>query len=52
MSPILGKYCGASIPQSQISSSNEIFIHFESDGVVTIGVTESGFKLEYDPTSK
>ena len=48
VSPILGKYCGASIPQSQISSSNEIFIHFESDG----SITETGFKLEYNPIGK
>ena len=45
-SPMIGKYCGDSIPPSHVSSSNEVLIHFQSDGSVTYG----GFKMEYNPT--
>ena len=44
-SPMMGKYCGNSIPPSHVSSSNEIFIHFQSDG----DATEAGLKMEYNP---
>ena len=47
-SDTLGKYCGYSLPGSQISSSNHLFIHFQSDRLGT----ETGFKLEYNATSK
>ena len=47
-SPILGKYCGTSIPPNHISSSNKIFIHFETNGEIR----KPGFKLEYHPFSK
>ena len=43
---MIGKYCGDSIPPSHVSSSNEVLIHFQSDGSVTYG----GFKMEYNPT--
>ena len=44
--PMIGEYCGNSIPNNQISSSNSVLIHFESDGYFT----RSGFHLEYqDP---
>ena len=46
-SPIIGEYCD-STPSSKISSSNRLFIHFHSD----FSGTESGFKLEYNATSK
>ena len=42
---MMGKYCGTSIPTSQVSSSNEVLIHFRSDW----SATESGFNLEYNP---
>ena len=45
---MIGKYCGDSIPPSYVSSSNEILIHFQSDG----GETHSGFQMEYNPTGK
>ena len=45
---MMGKYCGDSIPPSHISSSNEILIHFQSDG----SVTYAGFQMEYYPTGK
>ena len=41
-------YCGDSLPASQISSSNHLFIHFRSDE----SGTGTGFKLEYNATSK
>jgi cubilin len=43
-SPMMGKYCGTSIPPSQVSSSNEVFIHFHSDW----SATKSGFEMEYN----
>ena len=46
-SPMLGKYCGTSIPPSHISSNNNIFIHFDTDGYQT----KTGFKLEYHPSN-
>ena len=48
-SPMLGKpYCGDSLPPSQISSSNQLFFHFQSDHMWT----GTGFILEYNATSK
>ena len=44
-SPMMGKYCGDSIPPSHVSSSNEILIHFQSDSAYTV----AGFKMEYNP---
>ena len=43
---MMGRYCGDSIPPSHLSSSNEILIHFQSDG----SQTGTGFKMEYNPT--
>ena len=37
--------CGDSIPQSHVSSSNEVLIHFQSD----YSATYTGFKMEYNP---
>ena len=48
-SPMLGiQYCGDSLPPLQISSSNFLFIHFQSN----YRYTGTGFKLQYNPTSK
>ena len=49
-SSVIGKYCGdsGSIPPSHVSSSNEVLIQFQSDGIET----EAGFKLEYNPIGK
>ena len=41
-------HCGDSLPPSQISSSNHLVIHFHSDQLYT----KTGFKLEYNATSK
>jgi hypothetical protein len=45
---MLGKYCGNSIPNSTVSSNNEVLIQFHSNGYVT----EAGFKMEYHPIGK
>ena len=46
-SPMVGNpYCGDSLPPSQISSSNHLFIHFYS-GRTGTGI---GFKMEYNAT--
>ena len=47
-SPMMGEYCGNSIPPSHVSSSNEVLVHFQSDDSVTYG----GFKMEYNPIRK
>ena len=47
-SPMIGKYCGDSIPPSHVSSSNEVLIHFLSD----VSDTYGGFQMEYNPTGK
>ena len=48
LSQILGNYCGEFIPPNHISSTNVIFIQFESDE----SGTNRGFKMEYNPTGK
>ena len=45
---MIGEYCGNSIPNNQISSTNSVLIHFESDG----STTRSGFQLEYQRSSE
>ena len=48
-SPLIEKYEGRfSILPSQVSSGNEIFIHFKTDR----SNTNTGFKLQYNPYSK
>ena len=48
-SPMVGNpYCGETLPPSQISSSNQLFIHFHSDSYYT----GTGFKLEFNAASK
>ena len=45
---MIGKYCGQSTPPSLISSSHQVFLHFESDETSAY----NGFKLEYHAFSK
>ena len=45
-SPMIGEYCD-SIPPTIITTSNEVFIHFQTNAVFT----ESGFIMEYNATS-
>ena len=49
-SPMMGRYCGFSIPNiHKSSSSNEILIHFETNHN---DVNNIGFKIEYNPSGK
>ena len=41
---MLGEYCGFTLPPNLVSSTNSIFIHFNSDG----SDTRNGFNLEYN----
>ena len=49
-SPMIGEYYGASLPPRIISSSNEVFIKF--DTYVEKISDHKGFMLEYHPNSK
>ena len=46
-SPFFGHYCGTSLPNNFISSSNRAFIHFKTDE----SVKGTGFELEYKAIS-
>ena len=48
-SPMMGKYCGDSIPPSHVSSSIEILIQFQSRLQSSYAVARTGFKMEYNP---
>ena len=41
--PMIGHYCSSSIPSSQISSTNNVLINFQSDG----SVPYTGFQQQY-----
>ena len=43
-SPMIGKYCGDTIPPNSISSSNNLFMNFKTDQYAT----NTGFYLEYN----
>ena len=43
--PIIGEYCGDSIPPSHVSSSNRMLLFFQT-GIL---YTYKGFQLEYQP---
>ena len=47
-SPMIGKYCGVSLPPSQVSSKNEALILLTTDH----SITKKGFKLTYNPLSE
>ena len=47
-SPMMGEYCGNSIPPSHVSSINEVLIIFQSNSYGTYG----GFQMEYNPIGK
>ncbi|KAJ6666703.1 hypothetical protein lerEdw1_020427 [Lerista edwardsae] len=46
-SPVLGKYCGSSLPPITISHSNKLWIKFVSD----VYITSTGFSAYWDGTS-
>ena len=41
--PVLGKFCGNSIPPKTVSTSNEVFIEFKTDH----NTVKKGFQMEY-----
>ena len=43
-SPMLGKYCGSTLPPNHVSLSNELLIVFETDQSISL----TGFYLEYN----
>ena len=47
-SPMIGEYCD-STPPDIITTSNEIFVHFETSPIYT-SPTYIGFKMMYSPT--
>ena len=47
--PMIGKYCGDSLPPNQISTGNVLYIHFHTDWYDD---NNNGFKLEYHTSSK
>ena len=46
--PMIGKYCGDTIPPTQISKGNELLIHFQTD----VSGREKGFQIDYTTSSK
>ena len=44
--PIIGKYCSTQ-PPTVVTTSNEIFVHFETN----FAYTDVGFRLMYKTTS-
>ena len=46
-SPILGTYCGTTIPPTHYSSGNEVLVHFDTDS----SATRAGFQLEHQQLS-
>ena len=49
-SPIMGKYCGDSIPPSHISSSKQIMVRFVTN-YHNLAMDYNGFELAYNPAS-
>ena len=43
-SPLIGRYCGTTIPPEYISNGNQVFVKFKTD--YSIGHT--GFRLRYE----
>lgn len=47
-SPMQPKYCGSWSPSNHISSTNALFLHFETDGHASINdPINIGFEIEY-----
>lgn len=47
MSPIIGQYCGTTIPKQIPSQSNKIYLQFNSD----LSKNEKGFKIKWSSTA-
>ena len=42
--PLVGRYCGNSLPPDYVSSGNEVYIRFKTDH----SVSGRGFRIQYD----
>ena len=42
--PLVGRYCGNTLPPDYVSSGNEIYIRFKTDH----SVSGTGFRIRYD----
>ena len=43
-SPLIGRYCGDTLPSEHVSSGNEIYVRFKTDH----SVSGTGFRIRYD----
>ena len=44
--PLVSSLCGSSLPEDIITSGNNVFVYFDSDG----SVTKTGFIIQYSAT--
>ena len=42
--PLIGRYCGDTLPSEHVSSGNEIYVRFKTDH----SVSGTGFRIRYD----
>ena len=42
--PLVGRYCGNTLPMEYISSGNEVYVRFKTDS----SVSGTGFRIRYD----
>ena len=42
--PLIGRYCGNTLPSEHVSSGNEIYVRFKTDH----SVSGTGFRIRYD----
>ena len=42
--PLVGRYCGTTLPAEHVSSGNEVFVRFKTDH----SVSGTGFRIRYD----
>ena len=42
--PLVGRFCGTTLPAEHVSSGNEVFVRFKTDH----SVSGTGFRIRYD----
>ena len=42
--PLIGRYCGTTLPAEHVSSGNELYVRFKTDH----SVSGTGFRIRYD----
>ena len=42
--PLVGRYCGNTLPAQHISSGNEVYVRFKTDH----SISGTGFRIRYD----